>query len=355
MEEKKEVQKILIEPNLKEKASDEEFLSVLKSIAPGTSIRTAIDGILNAGKGALIALENEWLYPLIDGGFRLNAKFTSQKLIELSKMDGAIVLSNDLKRIVSANVLLTPDSKIPSFETGTRHKAAERTARQAGTLVIAISERRNEVTIYYKNKRYHLSHSDELLRKANEQIQMLERQRELFDRAIKKLNVLEFRDYANIEQAIHSIQKGFIVQKIASELKRYIIELGKEGILLKTRLKELMSEVKQETELVVKDYTQIDLKKSISFLERFSYDDLLDKGKVINALTLGNPLQKSPVKGWRILSKTKIPEQDIAAIILEAGGLEKAIHSNINFYTTIIGEEKAKIFKGEVDSLRVSQ
>lgn len=355
MEDKKEVQKILIEPSLKEKTSDEEFLNVIRSIAPGTSIRTAIDGILNAGKGALITLENEWVYPLVDGGFRLNAKFTPQKMVELSKMDGGIILSNDMKRIVSANVLLTPDSKIPSAETGTRHKAAERTAKQAATLVIAISERRNEVTIFYKDKRYHLSQSDELLRKANEQIQMLEKQRELFDRAVKKLTSFELRDYTSIEQAIHTIQKGFIVQKIAGELKKCVIELGKEGILLKTRLKELKADVNLETELVVKDYTQIDLKKSISFLEGFSYDDLLDKDKVMNALTLGNPVQKSPVKGWRVLSKINIPEQDIAAVILESGELGKAIHSNINFYNTILGEEKAKVFKNEVDNLKINE
>ena len=355
MDEKKEVQqRILIEPNASEKATEDEFYSILRLIAPGTNIRAGLNGILKAGKGAIIAIENEWLYPLVDGGFRLNSKFTPQKLIELSKMDGAIILANDLKRIVSANALLTPDSRIATSETGTRHKAAERTAKQAATLVLAVSERRNEINLYYKNLKYHISDSGELLRNANEQIQMLEKQRELFDRAVKKLSGFELRNYPSFEQAIHAIQKGYMVKKIASSLQKYVIELGKESALLKTRLKELIADVESETNLVVKDYTQVDLKKSLAFFEEFSYDDLLDKEKVRNALTLGNPLDKFVIKGWRILSKTGIPEPDIAAIIMSAGTLGKAIHSSSGFYRQILGEEKALLFKSEVDNLKLN-
>src|SRR3989344_7437699 len=180
MTEKKEIQEILIK-NINERVSEDELLSVLKTIAPGTNLRTALDGTLNAGKGALIVIENEYLHPILDGGFRINTRFTPQKLIELTKMDGAIIISDDLKRINFANVLLTPDSKIKSAETGTRHKAAERTAKQAETLVIAISERKNEITLYYKKMRYPIVPTDDLLRKTNEHIQILEKQRESFD------------------------------------------------------------------------------------------------------------------------------------------------------------------------------
>ncbi|MBS3088881.1 diadenylate cyclase [Candidatus Pacearchaeota archaeon] len=150
MEQKRDVQDLLVK-TANEKVSQEEFLSILKLVAPGTSFRTAIDGALKTGKGALIVIENESLLPIIDGGFRINCKFTPQKLIELSKMDGALILSKDMKRINAANVLLTPSSQIKSAETGTRHKAAERTAKQTKTLAIAISERRSEITLFYKN------------------------------------------------------------------------------------------------------------------------------------------------------------------------------------------------------------
>src|SRR3989338_11188683 len=205
MEEKKEVQEKII-PSNKEgnnsKVSEEEFFNVLKMIAPGTNLRAALEGALKGGRGAMIVIDNESLFPLIDGGFRVNCRFTPQKVAELAKMDGAIVLSRDAKRIDYANVLLTPDSKIKTSETGTRHKAAERTAKQVSGLVIAISEKKHDITLYYKNIRYPIKPTEDIRRKVNENIQLLEKQRELFDSYIDKLNKLELRNYHNIEQAI---------------------------------------------------------------------------------------------------------------------------------------------------------
>ena len=240
-EEKKEIQGTIvpIQPP-SGKVSEEEFFSVLKLISPGTSFRAALDGTLKTGKGALIVIENDQILPLIDGGFRVNCRFTPQRLIELTKMDGAILLSKDLKRISHANVLLTPDSKIKTAETGTRHKAGERTAKQTGTLVIAISERKNEINIFYKNLKYNVKNTNEVLRKANDHIQILEKQRDLFDKHVEKLTKLEIRNHPSLGQALNVIQKGRIIQKIAADMKKYVIEAGAEGTLLKTRLKEII-------------------------------------------------------------------------------------------------------------------
>src|SRR3989344_3735572 len=219
MNDKKEVQETIIPaPQNHVKATEEEFYNILKMIAPGTNLRTALEGALKAEKGALIAVENDQLAPLLEGGFRINARFTPQRLIELTKMDGAIIISKDIKKITYANVLLTPDSKIKTVETGTRHKAAERTAKQIGSIVIAISERKHEITLYYKNIRYTLSSSGELLRKANEHIQLLEKQRELFDNALENLTMLELRNYPSVSQAITTIQKGRLILKISKDL-----------------------------------------------------------------------------------------------------------------------------------------
>src|SRR3989338_5802540 len=276
---KKEIQRKIIEipqTNSNGKATEEEFLNVLRLVSPGTNMRTALEGIAKIGKGALIVVENEFTNEIIDGGFKLNCRFTPQKLIELSKMDGALVLSEDMKKIMYANVLLTPDSKISSNETGTRHKAAERTAKMTGTLVIAVSERKNETNIYYRNVKHTLVNSNELLRKTNEQTQLLERQRELFDRNVDRLNRFELQNYHSLNQAITVVKKGLLIQKISKDLQKSIIELGKEGTLLKTRLKELLSDVEKETELVVKDYTKLDVKKSRALLQTLSYDEILD-------------------------------------------------------------------------------
>ncbi|HLC52944.1 MAG TPA: DNA integrity scanning diadenylate cyclase DisA [Candidatus Nanoarchaeia archaeon] len=352
----KEIQETIIPRQLaSSKITEEEFFGVLKLIAPGTLLRASLDGALKTGRGALIAIENEQLLPLLDGGFRVNCRFTPQRLIELSKMDGAIVLSKDIKRITHANVLLTPDSKIRSVETGTRHKAAERTAKQINTLVIAISERRNDINFFYKNLKYTIKGTNEVLTKANNHLQLLEKQRDLFDKHVDKLTRLELRNHPSLQQALLVIQKGRLIQKIAEEMKKYIIEAGTEGTLLKTRLKEITAGVEKETNLVIKDYTKLDLKKSRALLESLSYEEILDNENILSMLAYEKPTQTSPIKGWRILSKTSLPESDIAAVVKASGSLGKAIHSHVNAHAETLGQEKAQLFKEEIDKIKLNQ
>ncbi len=355
MEIKKEVQGTIVPAqNGQGKVSEEELYSVLKMISPGTNLRAALDGTLKAGKGALIVVENEGLLPILDGGFRVNCKFTPQKLVELTKMDGAIILSTDMKRINYVNVTLTPDSKIKTNETGVRHKAAERTAKQVGTLVIAISERKHEIHLFYKNIKYPVRNTEELLRKASSHIQMLEKQRELFDMHVAKLNKMELKNYASLPQVVNVLQKGKIIQKIAEDLRKYIVELGSEGPILKARMKELLAGVEKETNLVIKDYTALDFKKSKSLLDDLSYDEIIDPSNILRALAYESFTTNLPVKGWRILSKTSLTEADIAKLIKEKGSLGATIHSNVQSYFGVLGQEKAQIFKEEIDMIKMS-
>ncbi|MBM3232791.1 DNA integrity scanning protein DisA [Candidatus Pacearchaeota archaeon] len=354
-EEKKEIQRTIIPlVNTVGKASEEEFFSILKTVAPGTNLRAAIDSTIKASKGALIVIANDHILSLIDGGFRVNCRFTPQRLMELTKMDGAIILSNDIKRIEYANVLLTPDSKISTSETGTRHKAAERTAKQTGCLVIAISERRHDSTVYYKNIRHTLKGTDIILRKANEYIQLLEKQRDSYDDHVTKLNKLELKNYPSLGGAVHVIQKGKMIQKITEDLKKFIMELGSEGTLLKARLRELNIGVEKETLLVIKDYTRLDVKKSKILLDELSYDDLLDVDCILHTLAYDNLVQIEPIKGWRMLSKTSLQESDIAKLIKEKNSLGEAIYSNVKTYFEIIGEDKAKTFKEEIEKIKMN-
>jgi len=354
--EKKEVQQTIVPPkaapvieNLK--ASEEEFIGILKVLSPGTNLRSGLDGILRAKKGALIVVENEFLTPLLDGGFKINCRLTPQKLVELSKMDGAIALSSDLKRISFANVLLTPDSKIRTAETGTKHKAAERTAKQTGTIVVAVSERKNEVNIFYKNIKYHLKETDELLRKVNEHVQILEKQRELFENYVGKLNKLEIKNNSSLFHAVNVIQKGMMIQKIAHDIKRNIIELGTEGILLKTRFKEILSDVERETHLVAKDYTSLNLKRSKALLDAMTYDDILDKENILSVLG-HSEYKKIPLKGWRILSKTFLQEEEIALILKEINEFEK-IPASKELLASMLGNERANMLHEEIERLKL--
>jgi len=352
---KKEVQDKIIPLSLiNGKATEEEFMNMLKAVSPGTNLRAAIEGIVRAGCGALIVVENDSTLGLIDGGFRVNCRFTPQKLIELSKMDGAMILSRDMKKITDANVLLTPDHKIKTLETGTRHKAAERTAREAGTLVIAISERKGEISLFYKNIKYPLKSADVVLRRANDHLHHLEKQRESFDKELDKLNKLELRNHPSLNKAITSIQKGRLIEKIALDLRKNIIELGNEGTLIKTRMKEIMKDVDKEINLIIKDYTKLDVKKSKFLLETLSYDEILDETNILKALAYEKPSQSNHIKGWRILSKTSLQEPDIALLVKSLGSLGKAIHSNASAYTNVLGEEKARLFKEEIDKIKLN-
>ncbi len=354
MNQKKEVQDTILKEPKKNQATKEELFAILKTIAPGTNLRAAIDGALKVGKGALIVVENDSLAPLLDGGFKVNCKFTPQKLMELTKMDGAITLSKDLKRITNANVTLAPDSRIKSSETGTRHKAGERTAKQTSGLVIAISERRHEVSIFYKNMKYILKNTDDILRKANEQIQLLEKHREIFDKHVEKLNALELRNYISLNQAIKVIQKGKLIQKIAKDLKLHIIELGTEGHLLEIRLKEIVQGVEKETDLVIKDYTSLNLKKSKSLLEAMSYHELLDNELILKALAFNSESPIASIKGWRMMSKTSLPNPEIALVLKEFGSLGKIMHSRITAYNSLLGEERAIKFKEEIERIKLN-
>jgi len=352
LELKREVQ-ITIVPTVTNlgRATEEEFFNILRMVAPSTNLRAGLDGALKAGKGALIVIENESVQGVLDGGFKINCKFTPQKLIELTKMDGAIVLSEDVKRIDYANVLLTPDSKIKTEETGTRHKAAERTAKQTGTLVIAISERRNEITLFYKDRRYPLKSTDEVLRKANGHVQILEKQKELFDNNVAKLNKLELKDHPSLNQAVNVIQKGRFILRISQDLKQSLLELGNEGILLKTRLKELLYGVEKELNFVVQDYTKLGLRKSRILLDSLSYDEILDSENIFKLLAYDKGVQAN-VRGWRILSRTGLQESEIAKLVKIIGGLDAVMHSSVENYSLVLGEEKAQQLKSELERIK---
>lgn len=354
---KKEIQKKIVE--LKElngngKITEEEFLNLLRMVSPGTNLRSSLEGIVKIGKGALIVIENEFTDSIVDGGFKLNCRFTPQRLMELSKMDGAIVLSNDMRKIMHANVLLTPDHKLPTNETGTRHKAAERTAKMTGAFVIAVSERKNEINLYFKNIKHTLISSNEILRKTNEQVQILEKQRELFEKYRERLDRFELQNYHSLHQALRLIQKGIIIQKIATEIQRLVIELGKEGSLLKVRIRELLKSIPEETDLTITDYTKLDLKKSRTLLKSLTYEEILDEENILKALAYESPLQQKPIKGWRVLKKTLLSDAEIANLVKEAGSLGKAINSNYSFYKTLLGEERATLFKEDMERIKLT-
>ncbi len=169
-------------------------------------------------------------------------------------MDGAIVLSKDLKRILLANTQIIPSPKILTQETGTRHRTAERTAKQTGELVVSISQRRNIITVFKGDFRYTIEDSSKIVTKANQALQTLENYKRVFDTKLRVLNEYEFNDIVTLDNVITCIQRAEMVNRVAEQVKRSIYELGADGVLVKMQLEELIEDLPQEELLIIKDY-----------------------------------------------------------------------------------------------------
>ena len=203
------------------------LIHALKMISPGSPLRQGLDNILKAKTGGLIVIATgEEIMEVVDGGFCINAEYSPAYIYELAKMDGAIVLSSDTKKILFANAQLIPDYSISTSETGTRHRTAERVAKQTGAIVIAISQRRNIITVYRGDKKYALEDISKILTKANQALQTLEKYKSVLDEAIINLNALEFNDLVTIYDVAIVIQKIEMVMRITNIIEKYVIELG---------------------------------------------------------------------------------------------------------------------------------
>jgi len=230
-------------------------------------------------------------------------------LYELAKMDGAIVLSGDVKKILFANAQLIPDYSIPTSETGTRHRTAERVAKQTGDIVIAISQRRNVITVYRGDQKYVLEEISKIFTKANQALQTLEKYKIVLDQAVINLNALEFNDLVTIYDVALVVQKIEMVMRITNIIEKYIIELGKEGTLVSMQLEELMGTTRIDQRLIFKDYSSqnvdiLDFKKKIKSLSSEELIDLPNMAKLLGYSGFSENLDMAiRPRGYRILNK----------------------------------------------------
>jgi diadenylate cyclase len=354
MDENKNIDDLFIPQGEQEKTvMEKDFMDVLKMVAPGTSIRVAMDDLLNAGMGALIVIDNGNLSSVYQRGFSIHSKFTPQKLVELAKMDGAIILSGNVKKILYANSFLSPNPEITTRETGTRHKSAERTAKQTGAVVIAISERKKKITIYQGDKRHELKESSEILRRAAETLQILEKQRESFNEAVTNLNLMELQRIVTVKDVCGVIQRFEIIKRISEIVKRYLIELGKEGAIVSMSLKDLTNGLEREEELLLKDYFGANSSYAEKVLEKMDFDFLLEPFNISRMLFEELHDKQISPKGLRILSKTNILERYISSLISHFQFLDKILLADDEELLRIFQNEgMLAFFKEEIYSLR---
>jgi len=330
---------------------------ILRFVAPGTPIREGIENVLRANTGGLIVLGyNDKMLHLVDGGFHIQSDFSPANLYELAKMDGAIILNGGGTEILYANAQLMPDPSIPSTETGMRHRTAERVAKQTGNLVVAISQRRNVITLYKGSLRYALKDIGVILTKANQAMQTLEKYKNVLDQGITNLGALEFEEMVTFSEVIQVIHRIEMVLRIKNEMLNYVDELGTEGRLIQLQLTELVSNVEDEAALLIKDYSKRSdyepyymLKK----LQEVNQTELLDDTQILKLLGYSSTTKlEDPVmpRGYRILNRIpRLPSLIVTHIIDRFGTLNEVVKASTKELVVVdgVGEVRAgKIKEG---------
>ena len=337
--------------------TNNDIIEVLKTIAPGTPIREGLENILKAKTGGLIVIgDGKEVMDIVDGGFYLDVDYTPARLYELAKMDGAIIISADLKKILYANTQLIPSSEILTVETGTRHRTAERTAKQTGDLVISISQRRNIITIFKGYNRYVLEDTAKVITKANQALQTVEKYMKVFDRKLNLLNEYEFNDIVTLENVIVAIQRAEMVMSVADEVQKAIYELGEDGRLLEMQLNESIGDLETEELLMVKDYIVPGKKRTpesvLEQIRKLSREELM-KSQVIAKLLGYQDFDNYDevgvyTKGYRVLSKIpRMPSSIVDNLVKSFKSFQHILAADIPQLDEVdgIGEVRARTIK----------
>ena len=340
--------------------------ATLANVAPGTPLRDGLERILRGRTGALIVLGTDRVVESISsGGFTLDIPFSATGLRELAKMDGAIVLDQDATRILRAAVHLMPDQSIPSIETGTRHRTADRVARMTTFPVISVSQSMQVIALYVGETRYPLENSASILSRANQALATLERYKMRLDEVSSTLSALEIEDLVTERDVAVVAQRLEMVTRIAREIDDYVLELGTDGRLLSLQLEELITGVDADRELVVRDYPPAGPRSrttgtALTALESLSSTDLVDVNAVARALALASTeLLDHPVspRGYRLLARVpRLPAAVVERLVEHFGGLQKLLAASVDDLQAVdgVGELRARSVREALSRLAES-
>ncbi|QTN01298.1 DNA integrity scanning protein DisA [Sediminibacillus dalangtanensis] len=336
--------------------------AMLKFVAPGTPMRQGIDNVLRANTGGLIVVGSpDKLKGVVDGGFAINASFSPANLYELAKMDGAILLSEDASTILYANVQLMPEPTIPSKETGMRHRTAERVAKQTETLVIAISERRNVITLYNGGIRYALKEMGVILTKANQAMQTLEKYKIVLDQTLTNLGALEFEDLVTLTEIVQVFHRIEMVLRIKTEILKYITELGTEGRLIQLQLTELVADIEVEAALIIRDYSTdsgLSPEEMLLKMQEVVSAELTSEEHIIKMLGYSLDFKRDAIiypRGYRVLAKIpRLPHVIIDYLIDHFGMLNEVANASTQELVSVngVGDIRAKKIKDGLNRLQ---
>ena len=340
---------------------EERLYRLLRQVAPGTELREGVENVLHAGTGGLIVLgDGPEVRALAAGGFYIDCPYSAAALYELSKMDGAIILSSDARRIVLANVQLVPDPAVPSVETGIRHRSAERVSRQTGAVVIAVSQRRHQVTLFQGTLRHVLRDVAQVLGRANQALQALERQRIGLLSEISDLDAMEFSGEANLSDVCAAVQRFALLDRTAREVSGYVEELGTEGRMLAMQLQELTHPLSDEILYVVRDYavdSSADFARGVrEQLSAWSAEALLDLSAVARSMGRAGDLDQSvQPRGLRMLRRVpRLPPPVADRLSQRFGSLPRLLGASLEELDEVegIGTARAHAIRRHLTRLR---
>jgi diadenylate cyclase len=347
-----------------ERAREIEFINILKLLSPGTALREGLDNVLRSKTGGLIIIgDSQEVLSIVEGGFNINCEYSPSYIYELAKMDGAIIISSDLKKILYANTQLTPDPTIPTQETGTRHRTADRVAKQTNAVAISISQRRNIITVYKGNIKYVLKDTPIILAKANQAIQTLEKYRSVMDQAMNNLSALEFEDLVTLYDVVIAIQRTEMVLRIVREVEKYISELGNEGSLISMQMNELVNNVETDGIYLIKDYhnsmDDTNQKEALEAISGMSDDELLSLALICKVLGFSDDIEMldeliTP-RGYRILSKIpRLPSSIIVNLVKAFGDFQNILKASTTELDGVegIGEVRSRAIRDGLKRLQ---
>jgi len=315
-----------------DKKSDDPFDDAIEMVSSGTPLREAIELINAAQNGALLCIGDvDHVLDLGGGGFRIDVPFTPQRLYELSKMDGAILLSENAKKIVRANFHLSPDPNIPTSETGMRYRSASRTSAATEALVIAISERRHQISLYRNGEGLTLDSDEILLQKCNQGLMSLQNSRNNLERASVRLSFLEMDDISTVADVTEVLFRYIHIFKLAIETKRFIDFLGDNSWLLQNQLDEIVRGLADSYLLIIRDYAISDDIDEVRLIAKSLPEHASDdkSGDIMRLLGYSEvPADKEQLlpRGFRTISRiSMLDEEAVARIIDEYGSLQAVI------------------------------
>ncbi len=335
--------------------------AVLALLAPGTELRDGLERIVRGRTGALIVLGNDrTIEDISTGGFELNVDFSSTRMRELAKMDGAIVLSSDLTRIVRAATQLAPDPSVETKESGTRHRTAERVARQTRMPVVSVSASMAMIALYMGEHRVVLEEVSAIQSRANQALQTLERYKSRLDEVAGTLSALEIEDLVTVRDVAAVAQRLEMVHRIREEISHYVLTLGRDGRLVDLQLSELTAGLGNDRELLVRDYAPahapdgdpVEVDNVLRAVSSLSTADLLDLGSV--AAALGHPAASDTLErsvspwGYRLLSQIpRLPAAIVDRVVLHFDGLQHLLGATFDDLHEIegIGDMRARAIR----------